>query len=49
MIPPENWEALRRVGVEATKKYPKDEVIEGAAKEVEKVYMMRAVKEKPPN
>jgi tetratricopeptide (TPR) repeat protein len=45
LIASNEWEALRRVGVEATRKYPKDEVVKESTKEVEKLYMMRAVKE----
>jgi hypothetical protein len=44
LITSNEWEALRKVGLEATRKYPKDDVVKEAAKEVEKLYMMRAVK-----
>jgi hypothetical protein len=38
------WETLRKVGEEATKKYYRDEVIKQAVMEVERAYLMRAVK-----
>ncbi|MCI0379588.1 MAG: SIR2 family protein [Gemmataceae bacterium] len=45
LISPNEWEALRRVGQEASKKYPKDEIVKKAVQDVERLYLMRAVKQ----
>jgi hypothetical protein len=47
LIPPKDWEALRAIGREASQKYPRDEVVKEAVSEVERAYLMRAVKKQP--
>ncbi len=41
MISQKQWEDLRRVGNEARRKYPRDDMIRDAANEVERQYMLR--------
>jgi len=44
LVPADDWEDLRRVGREAKTKYYRDEIIAKAADDVERAYLMRAVK-----
>jgi hypothetical protein len=44
LIPDADWEDLRQVGREAKSKYFKDDIIRTAADEVERGYLMRAVR-----
>ncbi len=45
LIPDADWENLRRVGQEATKKYFRDDIIHSAANDIERAYLFRAVRE----
>lgn len=41
LISQQEWEKLRSVGKEATKKYPRDDMVTTAVSEVERQYMLR--------